>query len=470
MTKKGFISKFLLTSIVFTLLSMPAHAAQKVAVGASCKVKKQSVTNQDMTYTCVKKGKKLVWNKGVKAVVTKTPEVVTQTPEVAAMTYSNPTQQSSKIEICKTNENNANRRGMQNALAAGFPSVTNLAIKTGTVKWALVPLDFTDIPGESNFRSRVNGQMAMLSDWFTTVSEGKFKVEWVVAEKWTTLPGKSSDYIIPFSDGPDRSPAIADFWKKAIAESDKNFDYTDIETVNFILPLSQTVVSETLQGFPWEQAVKNYVPEEGKVSSFSIPGAFMNHPSRQYWSYWAHEFGHAMGVPHIGSSRTPNPFLGLDLMSSQDGYTRELSGWLRFVAGWLDDEKVFCQEFSKLQSVDLTLVPLSSTSAGLKMVVIPISDSKTLVIESRRETKFSCKMPTQKNGVLAYLFDPTLGHGDNFLTPVGPEGRSPEGSSDCQVTQYPDPLLYKGQKINVEGMTLEVLDSANFDKIRISKN
>jgi M6 family metalloprotease-like protein len=431
-----------------------------VKPGGSCSQEGLVSRSSDKTYACVKQGQKFVWS------LSKT--VSGSRPAPRTMAYSSPSKLSSDVNLCKLSEKNSIRSGTENFLATGFPSVSKLARKTGTVKWALVPIDFSDIPGEANFKSRVNKQMKLLSEWFETVSEGKFKVEWVVANNWTTLPGKSSDYIIPFSDGPDRSPAIADFWTKAITETDKYFDYTDVQTVNFILPLRQTVVKETLQGFPWEQAVKNYVTNEGRISSFSIPGVFMNQLNRQYWSYWAHEFGHAMGIPHVGSSRIANPFLSLDLMGSQDGYTRELSGWLRFVAGWLDDEKVYCQDLLSLTSTDVTLVPLSESSAGLKMIVIPLSESKALIVESRRETKFSCTMPTKKNGVLTYLYDATLGHGENFLSPITPPGRPLESSSNCAVSRYPDPLLRKGQKIKVGDITVEVLESRNYDRVRIS--
>ena len=471
---RGTLSKGLLVALVLSLIPAVASSAQKVTAGAVCKTLKQKVNYGNKVYTCSKSGKKLVWSKGVAikkptSIPTSTP-TPTPTPKVETLAYVPSSQPSSNIELCKTKESSSPRAIYENSLPTGFPrSNFNFATKSGTVKWALVPLDFIDIPGEVDFRTRVDGQMAILSDWFDVVSEGKFKVEWVVADKWTTLPGTSNDYKIPFSDGPDRSPAIADFWNKAIAASDKNFDYTNIQTVNFILPLNQTVVTETLQGFPWEQAVKNYVTQEGKISSFSIPGVFMNQGGRQYWSYWAHEFGHAMGIPHIGSSRIANPFLPLDLMGSQDGYSRELSGWLRFVAGWLDDAKVHCQELATLSSNDFTLVPISSRDDGIKMVVIPITNSKSLIIESRRETKFSCTMPTKRNGVLAYIYDATLGHAENFLIPVTPEGRPDESSSNCQVSSFPNPLLYKSEKIDVEGVTIEVLDSLNYDKIRISK-
>jgi hypothetical protein len=61
-------------------------------------------------------------------------------------------------------------------------------------------------------------------------------------------------------------------------------------------------------------------------------------------------------------------------------------------------------------------------------------------------------------------------HGEDFLKPITLEGRSNESSSNCLVVPYPNPILYKGQKISVEGVTVEVVDSLNYDKIKIVKN
>jgi M6 family metalloprotease-like protein len=310
----------------------------------------------------------------------------------------------------------------------------------------------------------------LTSEWFDTVSEGKFKVEWVVADNWVRLPGKTSDYTIPQSVNLNDAANGPKLFKDAMEAADAKFNFTGVQTVNFILPKGQSFIQESSQGFPWDEAVKNLVTNEGTVSSFSIPGKMFDSDNRQYWSYYAHEFGHAMAIPHVGSSREPNPFLGLDIMGNQDGESKELTGWLRFVAGWLDDEKVYCQELSKLNNTDVTLVPLSGTGNGVKMVVVPISETKAVVIESRRETKFSCMMPSKRNGVLVYTYDATLMHGENFLKPVTPVDRAIEYSSNCPVVGYPNPILYKGQKISVEGVTIEVVDSLNYDKIKISKN
>lgn len=357
---------------------------------------------------------------------------------------------------------------MSNALPSGFPRKT-IAKKEGTVKWALIPIDFPDLVGQANFRSRVDDQMSLLSEWFTVASEGKFKVEWVVHNSWVRLPSPTAEYQIERSENLDRVPNGLKLWRDAMTQSDKAFNFSGVQTVNFLLPSGQNFLQETSQGFPWDEAVKSFVTEEGAVESFSIPGKFMDQPGRQYWSYWMHEFGHAMALPHIGSSREENPFLGLDIMSNQDGESRELSGWLRFVAGWLPDERVYCQDFSGVSSADVTLIPLSESASGVKMVVVPVSNTKAVVIESRRESKFSCAMPSKRNGVLVYVYDATLSHGENFLRPVVPGGRDPESSSNCLVARFPNPILYRGEKVVAEGVTIEVLESLNLDKVRVTK-
>ena len=454
-------------------LALPANAAVKA--GAKCTTKGQTTNSQGKKYTCIKSGKKLVWNKGVSAVKQSASSAVPSKSEVPAQAqnqtikYSEPTRQSANIDLCKIKEKNSNRVNfVDSQLPTGFPGFTQ-ATKTGTVKWALIPLDFPDLPGEANFRSRVDSQMRMVSDWFTTASEGKFKVEWVVADSWVRVSKPTSEYKIPRSENLEREPNAVKLWNDAITASDKVFDFTGIQTVNFILPKGQDFVLEGLQGFPWQPEVKNVKTSEGSVSSFSIPGKFFDSDNREYWPYFVHEFGHAMALPHVGSSRFPNPYLGLDIMGSQDGESRELSGWMRFVAGWLPDEKVYCQDSANLQSTELTLVPISGTDPGLKMAVVPLTETKALIIESRRENKFSCAMPSKRNGVLAYIYDATQSHGENFLKPVTPGGRSDESSSNCPVSPYPNPILYKGQEIVTDGVLIEILDSANYDKIRISR-
>jgi M6 family metalloprotease-like protein len=369
------------------------------------------------------------------------------------------------LDSCRIRE----ASGPQGYTMAGFP-ISSRTANSGVVKWALIPIDFPDLPGQANFRSRVDDQMRLLTEWFSTVSGGRFIVEWVVLDRWATLPGQSSEYAIAQSVNLRDAANGPKLFRDAMNAADPFMDFTGVQTVNFLLPSGQTIVSETSQGFPWDEAVQQYSSQEGPIASFSIPGQFMDQPGRAYWSYWAHEFGHAIALPHIGASRgSLPPFNPWDLMGGQDGPSRELSGWLRFLAGWLSVEQVVCLEASSVQDLEMTLVPLSGTEPGPKFAVLKLSATKALLIESRRETKFSCKTPTPRNGVLVYVYDATIGHGENFLIPSSPPGRQAQ-NLPCAVEPNPDFLLRTGDSVEVEGFTVEVLEHGALDKVLVSKN
>jgi M6 family metalloprotease-like protein len=427
---------------------------------------------------CLKNGKVYRWAVKKSPVVKPTPTPSPTPTSTKNITYTPPSEPSDKIDLCKIKE--VNLKGPRTgkgwdapeapilSLPSGFPSVTPLTQRNGILKWALIPIDFPDLPGEKNFRARVDEQMQLLSEWYSTVSEGKLKIEWVVLDKWVTVPGKSTDYVTPLSANLNSSSNNEKLFKDALKSADPFFNFTNVKTINFLLPEAQTVVKESIQGFPWDKALQGSITNEGPISSFSMAGAIFSKPDREIWSYWAHEFGHAIAIPHVGASRNASPFQVMDIMGNDSGITRELSGWLRFVAGWMPNEKIFCKSKDNLKQTNLTLVPLSSQKDGVKMAVIPVSDTKAVIIESRRSSKFSCKNPIIKDGVLVYTYDAKLSHGEEFFKPIFPSER-PVLRSTCLTPPSADLLLHEGEKVTVEGLTIEVLVHGDYDKIVVSK-
>lgn len=463
----------LLVSLLLSLI--PATQAEGAAYKSCLDLRKNFKYGVALSSTTLNKGVGPIFQPSAKATIyklnkkldTDRDNIVCELPKpkTVAVPELPPSQISENVNLCKIQEVSASR-GMT---GAGFPEWDSLTAKNGTVKWALIPIDFPDLPGEKNFRSRIDKETKLLSEWYETVSGGKFKVEWVILNQWATLPRTSKDYVIPLSVNVNNAPDGPKLFKDAMTAADPLFDFTNIQTVNFILPKGQKIIGESSQGFPWDQVVKEHASKEGRISSYSIPGQFFDGPGRTYWSYWAHEFGHAIGLPHIGSSREWSEMHAWDLMGSQDGPSRELSGWLRFIAGWLEPDQVYCRDASTIENLKLSLVPLSSKDKGLKLAVIPVSKTKALVMESRRDTKFSCPGSAARNGVLVYLYDSTLGHGENFLKPLGGLGRQ-EQFNACGAPPGKDFLLRTGNRIVFEGISVEVLKHSSQDNLLISKS
>jgi len=154
---KRLVAFLSILSLLVFLPLIPASAAAKA--GAKCTQVGIKSTVGNKTFTCIKSGQKLAWNKGVSTKKSSS----SNTPKTESIIYAAPSQQSANIETCKIVEKNKNRISVgPSMLPTGFPRNT-IAQKIGIVKWALIPLDFSDLPGEKDFKSRVDEQMKLTS-------------------------------------------------------------------------------------------------------------------------------------------------------------------------------------------------------------------------------------------------------------------------------------------------------------------
>ena len=83
--------KGLLIVMVLALIPVSAISAQKITPGASCKSVNQKSVYMNKTYTCIKSGKKLVWNKGVAVRKPAPVAISTPTPTPSATPSPTPT-------------------------------------------------------------------------------------------------------------------------------------------------------------------------------------------------------------------------------------------------------------------------------------------------------------------------------------------------------------------------------------------
>jgi len=393
-------------------------------------------------------------------------------PKLPAITYENnqyfePKMPGVPLTGCKIQENSdqGSRRG---DLASGFPFMPRFASYPKNITMALIPIDFADLEGDTNFKTRVKQDMEYTSDWFSDVSGGRLSIEWKVSDNWIRLPGLIKDYFVEYSG---KYPDTTNFWTKVLPIVDSKFDLTGVETINFLLPPNQKIVYESVQSFSFLSEMKQVNSTKSKIISFAAAGEVFEAPSTNLWSYWAHEFGHEIGWAHVGGSRDAevDPMNGLELMGNQNGPYRDLSGWLRFVTGWLADEQVYCHENKGSFTNEISIVPLNDSKQGIKLVVIPTGTESAILIESRRPSKYSCPIENLPGGVLVSTYDAKLGNQAYFLKAQYPSERQP--SIRCEVgVVIPDVLLHTGDSVQVGAYKVTVISSGNVDQIRITKN
>jgi hypothetical protein len=84
---KGSVATGILLALIVALIPTNAVSAQAINAGTACKVLNQKVNYQNTTYSCIKSGKKLLWDKGVPVAAT----TVIPTPMVTPAAIPTPT-------------------------------------------------------------------------------------------------------------------------------------------------------------------------------------------------------------------------------------------------------------------------------------------------------------------------------------------------------------------------------------------
>ena len=394
-------------------------------------------------------------------------------------TYKEPSRTSKSLDLCKVQETSAVRKRISEIKTSfpvesitGFPKTESRIPSSGTIRFIAIPIDWSDSPGEANFVDNWKEQFEIFTDWASTVSEGKVKVDITIHNKWIRMPGSSTSYSVPFSEA---NPQSGEFWSKVLPTIDPLIDFTSYQFAIFILPSGQKFVKESIQDLNPGGAIKDYPPKEGKLLAFLGTGMYFEMWNVKQWTYFAHELGHLLDLAHGGEGRSYSTMSGLDIMFSQDGPSRTLSGWWRFLANWLEPSQLFCDDVNNFDELDISLAPIDGTAKGVKVVILRISPTKVLVVESRRYTKFDNEkrqslfqrelVKEDWNGILVYEYDATLGHATDFFSPVASNTALSEYNWDS-VTRY---ITKESEVVEHAGLKLSLTKSGNFDALNIRK-
>jgi M6 family metalloprotease-like protein len=401
--------------------------------------------------------------------------------------------------ICKIEENSRARkigdpvpnflgeadiRGRYKGNATAFPFAPTALPIMGEIDVALIYVDWADNPGNKIDYDYYQEQVKFFDDFYWMASENKLEMKVQTSDKWFRIDGSYEDFTLTFEEEAQRgeAPKKQVFYDAAVAASDPEFDFTDIEIVFFAFPRGKSVFFHGGPhefNFDWNGYLRT---EERDIYDTTAPGDwFLNSGGDEPpWVNYVHEVGHMLGIPHQANEDNQredrlwlqNPINGYEIMANQGGATRTMSSWLRWLAGWLDDEQVACTTKATIEDEFYELTPINNVSGEKELLIIKLSDTKALVVESRRfDTYFDRPSPNNKNGLLVYTVDATKGSAQGNQALLSPRDITkylvePMWRTSSEL----DAMFFQGDSVVFEGIKIEAYSiGKNSDVVRVTK-
>lgn len=436
---------------IVALLAVSAGAAKvgsaavvnAATAGGKCSKVGQTQKTKGVTFVCKKTGSKLVWAKSATGKSASTGTVATA-PTTSSSTTA-PALSNTPTAECKLPV--ADGRG--DVSIGGWPRIAERSKTTGTVNATVIMVDFPDAPATMTPQAafaKINGATAT----FNEVSYGRLNYAFNPKYKWYRMSKPSTQYAPLNQSFLTHRAYIAE--ATALADAEVDFSTTD----NIIILANPDASGLGMAGPAFTAIQGNGLTLDGKYISNGTTSAYDLNSWKSIWLN--HEITHAMGLVDVYAATRENAaniydghryvgefsYMGL---SSFDGNAPGLFAFERWNLGWLDDSQIVC---SSAKEISQLITPVQS-AGGIKAVIVPLTRTKALVVESRRAIGLDSKIT--KTGALVYVVDSSLQSG------YGPVKIYPSSvATDPRYLQAPRAV---GESVTVDGITVRVTSASS---------
>ena len=507
-------------SLTLTLIASVTSAQAAVKPGAACTKAGQVAVSGGFKFTCVKSGRKLIWNKGSalphpaatpsaptpvptpvpipvpipSPAPTATPaafewvDICAADPEVPSEWKATQdflvlnrqcatpfryeplllTQEPPRTDLTPRTEllpiNTCKIEQFNNYPVLGFPNPNNAqAVRDfearrhpgPNTKYQVVAIEAPDAVASSTPAKDYAKYFDFIKEWTKNNSDNGSSVEVRVPDKYFKISRNLSSYEGINLHGKPVAGGYQ-FFVDAIAAADPYVDFTGTDMVIIVVP--PTTPESLLGSQPWGGPVRS---NEGVLNRFftsapnNLSGTWHVNHSILTPTMWLHEMHHSS----LDLGDHPDKMGLWGMMSG--GARTDLLGWDKYLSGFFSDNQVRCASPNITSTHYLT--PSVTKSTAEKLVVIPLSKTKVIVVESMRRGGYNYKLAKNLQGALVYTVDLTqTEHGEGQY--VQPPTRG------LYSVNFGDAPLKNGEFVIVEGVRISVTHSGDFgDIVKVEK-
>jgi len=386
-------------------------------------------------------------------------------------TSLSPTSSDLPTKQCEISEprNSASQRGFFNLFDPNRSEYLNLSKIPGPkMTIQIIPIFASDTAKPVNSPETDYGAYTdFLSNWAKYSSDGASSIEIRYPKTYLEFPNKVSNYKI-YHENNHTNPDHVKFVKDLVSAVDPQINFNGADTIIVVVPPG-TPLANFQQG-----TLKDFSTQEGliRVGTTEYPYTLteletVKYPNFQNPWMWVHEMFHS-GIgfdDHYGDTKNDiNTEYGLGWWTLMTPSGGDLSSWEKWILGFITDSQVHC--LSVKEPTTRWIVPSSVKSKEKKLIVIPISQTKGIMIESIRAAGLYYKIPKASEGVLVYVADLDIaGHGLG-LKLVLPTNRNPN-----QPPFFLSQATFReGESVVSNGYKITVVESGNFgDVIKVER-
>lgn len=430
------IKKIALFVVALIAVSLPQTIAQAAAnEGSKCSVAGRKSVSKRKTLVCTRQGRRLVWKRTV--IAKSTPIVFPKS------TLSNPSLFSNH-EPCRIADGDPALSNM----TAGFPIPSGRIDLAKGARIKVLGVDFADkLGGTTSPQAASESRTSAVEKFWKAQSTVPVSFDWSWNSDWMHLPGTIKSYGLggSFFEGKFNPAQYFGFVRNVIALADP---FTDFSGINFLFITFPPGITNDEIGTFLVHTQGSYSTGEGTIFNLIVAGGDYANADT-----YIHEFGHALGLTDIrdtqdvGNQKSDGMYY--DIMNNP--LYPELLVWHRFLLGFLEDQQIHCIT-SPEPSIHL-LEPVAANTRGVKGLIVPISNTEAIVVESRRSIGFDSALSNRNDlvGVVVYTLNTKI-----------PYRRSP-----VRVEK----VLKNNEGFTLGGITISVIETgSNGDVVKIEKS